>query len=463
MMGRSGQADKDDFFRVFHNDMHAMTQLLRDIFNHDFTAITDKAEFSRLFFAKTITSSNLRAICAHLCAQTIPLGGKSIPGALLIKGKTPSPPLVILAQVHGNEPAGLAGILLAMALSSAGLLERDVIAAVGNTLAATQYFESLEKHPHTRQETRDAYRCGLSESGALLPDLNRIPVDFLTRDATDFHTLRARELYTLTLHACGILDIHTARGNMLCITDHKHDAELKNSPIRALLTGLPEAIAAHASAAAISVQTFKTIVQPLPNIKYQVGIEAGRHEAPDAPYNAANFTLSMLHTIGWTQLPPLLTNVSNIFEGYAVHPKITYADLNYGNTLLAEDRVYMARTCQSLASVPERSDTVIVKQDGHYTLQTVAEFTQKPAGSMEYALFQYDEMEAIDAGQVVAVALPSGTEFRTRSAFSGIFLSKSAALYDKDPAVGPWPVAAAKIAEIKFCYPCTVGPVKLNF
>lgn len=439
-----------------------MTQLLRDIFNHDFANLTDKAAFSRAFFAKTITWADLAKICTHLCAESLTLGGKTIPAAQRIKGKTPGEPLVILAQAHGNEPAGLAGILLAMALADAGLLERDVIAAVGNAHAAMQYFESLASHPHARQETRDAYRCGLSDTGALLPDLNRIPVDFMTRDATDYHTLRARELYTLTLNACGILDIHTARGNMLCITDHKHDAELKNAPIRALLTGLPEAIAAHASGA-VTVQTFKTIVQPLPNILYQVGIEAGRHEAPDAPYNSANFTLSFLNTIGWTQVPPLAENPSNIFDGYAVHPKLTYADLDYGTTLRADDMVYMAQACQSVASVPERSDTVIVKQDGHYALQSLADFTKKPLGSMEYVLFQYDEMEAIAAGQVVAVAIPSGTAFRTKTAFSGIFLSKSGALYDKDPAVGPWPVAADKISSVKFCYPCTVGPVKLDF
>ena len=146
-----------------------------------------------------------------------------------------------------------------------------------------------------------------------------------------------------------------------------------------------------------------------------------------------------------------------------MQPRITYADLDYGDGLQADDKVYMARLCQSLASVPERSDTVIVKQDGHYKLQSVAEFTKRPAGTMEYALYQYDEMEAIAAGQLVAVAIPSGTVFRTRNAFSGIFLSKSGELYDKDPSVGPWPVAADKISAVKFCYPCEVNPVTLEF
>jgi len=438
-----------------------MTQLLRDIFNHDFTNLESEADFARVFFGKTLTLADLRKVSAYVCEQSVHIEGRSIPAALRIKGKIPGAPLIILAQLHGNEPAGLAGILLAMALKEADLLKRDVLAAIGNPLAATQYFESLSANPHTRQETRDAFRCGLSDTGALLPDMNRIPIDFLTRDAHDHHTIRARELYALGTHAQGILDIHTARGNMLCITDHKHDAELKNSPIRALLTHLAEAIAAHASTAT-SVITFKTILHPLDNIKYQVGIEAGRHEAPESPHNAANYTLSFLYTTGWTTAEPLYTNNSNIFDGYEVSPRITYADLDYGNTLAANDMVYMARPCQSLASVPERSDIVVVKIDGHYGLQSVADFTLKPAGSMEYAIYQYDEMEPIPENQVVAVAIPSGTSFRTKKAFAGIFLSKSAALYDKDPAVGPWPVAADKINTIKFCYPCKVSAITVG-
>jgi hypothetical protein len=72
-------------------------------------------------------------------------------------------------------------------------------------------------------------------------------------------------------------------------------------------------------------------------------------------------------------------------------------------------------------------------------------------------------MEAISKDDVVAVAVPSGVKFHAPENFSGIFVSKSAALYDKDPAVGPWPVAADKIGSVKFCYPCHVAPLKLDF
>lgn len=442
-----------------------MTPVLREIFNHDFAPGTSPEGFSELFFARQLQLSDISRIHRFLSGCSYELAGVTIPAALRIPGGTPeAPPFLLLAQLHGNEPAGLAGVALVLALSDAGLLTHDVVCAIGNPLAAGQYFEHWHQNPSTRQETRDAFRCGLSPEGRLLPDMNRIPVDFLTRENPDGHTLRARQLYALGSHACGVLDIHSARGNMVCITDHKHDRELKNAPIRALLTGLAEAISAHASAA-VSVKTLKTILQPLPNIEAQVGIEAGRHEAPFAPRHAASFTLALLHTLGFSRAIPLPADASNIFEGYAVQPRITYADLDYPSaTLRAEDHVYMARACHALASVPARAEMLVVRHDGgDHVLQSIADFTQKPAGSLEYAIYQYDEMEAIEAGQVVAVALPSGTPFRARDAFSGIFLSKSAALYDKDPSVGPWPVAASKLAEVKFCYPCKVGPVALDF
>ena len=250
-------------------------KLLRDLFNHDFSELANDAQFHALFFTRILGTHELRLICDSICAQSVTLGGKTIPAAHRIKGNNTGAPYAIIAQLHGNEPAGLAGILLAMALSEAGKLERDIVAVIGNPLAATQYFEAYEKNPHARQETRDAYRCGLSPEGTLYPDMNRIPVDFLTREPNDHHTRRAQELYTICQHIEGILDIHSARGNMLCITDHKHDSELKDSPIRNLLTGLAEAISAHASAT-VAVKTLKTIVSPLPNITSQVGIEAGR-------------------------------------------------------------------------------------------------------------------------------------------------------------------------------------------
>jgi hypothetical protein len=440
-----------------------MRKLLVELFNHDFTDGAGSARFHARFFDHTLTLQDLEKVFAAVHKSQIQLGGKTIPSAVLIKGKKSAKPFAILAQLHGNEPAGLAGILLAMALSATDNLEHDVIGIIGNPLAAEQYFKALASNPKARQETRDAYRCGLSKKGELLPDMNRIPADFLTRPATDAHTKRAQELYTVAQHIGGILDIHSARGNMICITDHKHDRQLQDSPIRSVLTNLAEAISANASAA-VTVQTFKTIAGKLPTLESQTGIESGRHESPEAPYIAASFTLSLLHTLGLTKIEPIYGHENGVFNRYSVQPRITYNDLPHEDTLQDGDKIYMAKSCANAESIPKTSAVVIVrKDDGDYKLQPILEFLVSPAGELAYAVCQYDEMEPIAKDQVVAVAVPSGTTFAAPSAFSGIFLSKSAALYDKDPAVGPWPVAPEALANVKFCYPCQVDEMKVKF
>lgn len=400
---------------------------LKKIYNYDFSQMSNKDIFRDKFFARTLTLSELRIVHDYVQNNNIEIAGQKIPAAIHLKGTENgnAQPFVILAQLHGNEPAGLAGIALAMALSEAKLLKRDVIAIIGNPLAARQYFAALAENPTAPQETRDAFRCGLNENGELLPDGNRIPIDFLTNKNPTPHIKRSQELYLLGQNISGILDIHSARGNMICITDHKNDDDLKYSPIRPVLTELAEAISANASAT-VTVQTLKTILFPLPNITCQTGIETGRHENPNSPYVAADFTLATLYNQKITDVEPFNKDDDGVFERYSVRPRITYNDLIREGELQDDDMIYMAW-----------------EHDG------------------KIEKHQYDEMEAIKAGQIVAVALPSGAIFRAPHDFSGIFLSKSGKLYDKDPSVGPWPVAASKIDSVKFCYPCIVSEIKI--
>ncbi len=401
---------------------------LKTIFNYDFSQMSNADIFCEKFFIKTLNLADLKNIHDYIQKNSINFAGLNIPAAIYLKGNnSDKPPFVILAQLHGNEPAGLAGIALAMALAEAKLLQRDVIGIIGNPTAASQYFSAWEKNPDAPQETRDAFRGGLNDRGELLPDGNRIPIDFLTRTDNSPHIKRSQELYKMAEHISGIIDIHSARGNMTCITDHKQDSDLKYSPIRALLTELAEAISAHASAT-VTVKTLKTILAPLPNITCQTGIEAGRHEDPNSPYIAASFTLATLYNQGITEVKPLSLNDDGIFERYSVQPRITYADLIREGELQNNDKIYMAH---------------------------------EENGKIED--YQYDEMQAIKKGQILAVARPSGVAFRAPFDFSGIFFSKSAALYDKDPSVGPWPVAADKIDSVKFCYPCLVSKMKIDF
>lgn len=442
----------------------ANQHLLAEIFNHDFSAIKDPVDFHRSFFDEALDIDALRPVLEQLEGSSVELGGKTIPAAIRIKGNNETQrPFAILAMLHGNEPAGLAGILLAMALAKAGKLESDVVGLLGNPLAARQYFDHWGAHPDERQEMRDAYRCGLDGDGNLLPDMNRIPTDFMQRAADTPHLKRAQELYHAGQHISGILDIHTARGNMVCITDHKRDADLKHSPIRAVLTELADAISAHSSGA-VTVQTLKTILSPLPNIGCQVGIEAGRHEAAETPYNAASFTLAMLYTLGISAVPPLDDKENGQFQRYSVKPKLGYADLEFNELPDDDEKIYMAKACKSVEAIPERCDRVIVhKKNGDFAIQTILEHIISPAGKLCYTVYQYEETEAIKKDQVVALALPSGVEFKAPRDFSGIFFSKSAALYDKDPAVGPWPVGMDRFKTTKFCYPCDVSTMKLKF
>jgi hypothetical protein len=250
---------------------------------------------------------------------------------------------------------------------------------------------------------------------------------------------------------------------MVCITDHKRDQDLKHSPIRAVLTELADAISA-ASSGATTVQTLKTILSPLQNIACQVGIEAGRHEAPETPYNAASFTLALLHTLGLSAVPPLEVKENGEFQRYSVKPKLNYSDLEFNELPDDDEKIYMAKACKSVEAIPERCDRVIVhKKDGNFATQTILEHIISPAGKLCYTVYQYEEMEKIKKDQVIALALPSGVEFKAPRDFSGIFFSKSAALYDKDPAVGPWPISMDKFKNTKFCYPCDVSVMKVKF
>jgi hypothetical protein len=392
-------------------------QLLHDIFGHDFSDVKSADALHAVFFAKPLTWDQLARVHDYVASQTS--GG--IAASMRIASGHEGAPFAILAMLHGNEPAGLAGFLLAMALGEMGALSRDIICVIGNVHASTQYFEAYANAPTAHQATRDCYRCGVDEAGNLLPDMNRIPVDFLTRADATPHIQRARELHAVAQNIWGITDIHSARGNMVCFTDFKHAADLRYSPLRKVLVGLSEAIGAHASAA-VNVQTFKTILAPMPHIHSHTGIEAGTHEDPQAPMVAASFTLSLLYNLGITHIAPFYKNENGAFATFTVRPRITYGDLIPDAPLPLNDMVFMAR---------------------------------EVSGKIMHA--QYEEMEAVVKGQVVAVAEPSGIALRAPFDFSGIFISKAAALYDKDPAVGPWPLPAGALASTKFCYPCDVS------
>jgi len=442
--------------------MTSIRHVLKELFNYDFAKCKSPADFIERFFEKKLAIADLKLAHDLVHAANADIDGKSIPSAMLVGPKGKELPIMLLVQTHGNEPSGLAGALLVFALAEAKMLYQQILILIGNPLASEQYFSAFTEAPRGRQELRDAYRCGLGEGGVLLPDMNRVPVDFMERAPNNHHIRRAQEIFHAAQHVGGILDIHSARGNMLCITDHKNNEELKNSPIRAVLLGLADAIAAHSSAQS-PVKTWKSILAPLANLKYHTGIEAGRHETENAPLLAAMFTQSFLHTIGASKATPYTAQKENgMFECFHVKPKWTYGDLKASGTFLPEDKIYMVIPCVNDESIPKRSDRVIVKKkDGAYQVQTIMQYIVAPAGALTYAVYQYDELETVKKGEVVAVAVPSGVALKAPETMAGIFFSKCASLYDKDPAVGPWPVMATARGDVKFCYPCDVKMEKL--
>ena len=313
-------------------------------------------------------------------------------------------PIMLMAQLHGNEPAGLAAISYVMELEKQGSLKRPILAVIGNNLAAKQYFESLDG---TRQETRDIYRRGKDKDGKPLEDMNRVPDGFRCVDPTkSAATKRWQELDFLTNNVTGVIDIHSARGNMVCITDSSDDSMLKQSPIRNILVGLSEAIGS-----ATETSTFKTVISQKDNLDFLFGIEAGTHEDENSYLISAQFIEALLYNLGASEVAPERKE-DGVFYNYKVENKISFADL---------------------------------------------EGAPKP-GEEFSTTKQFEEMEAIQKGQVVATG-NQGTELKAKFDFSVLFITKSRDLFD-DEAIGLYPTSDL---NTKFCYPCEVEEIKLSF
>lgn len=390
-------------------------ELLQEIFNTDFSQLNNGEDVKKAFFAKTLTIDDLRKAHDFLSDITTEIDGKPIGSCIPIGESKGEPYFILLSLLHGNEPAGLAGILYAFALNEAKLLDKAIMCVVGNNLASKQYFKVMETESDQPQQTRDYYRRGLDEAGEPLPDMNRFPAGFEDAEPDNYHARRLQELDYLADHGQGVIDIHSARGNMVCVTDSSNDSLLKGTSIKAILVGLTEAIGS-----ATATSTYKTVAGKKPNIIHQYGIEAGTHEDPNSIKIAAEWTCSMLYSLGLTKVEPLHTSDDNKFYEYRVKEKLNFSDF------------------ETSAKIPA-GETFITVKDGK-----------------EY---QYDEMEEVQAGQVVALSSPSGIELSAAYKFSGIFVTKSSKLFN-DPAIGLYPVTTEQL-DTKFCYPCIVSEISL--
>ncbi len=425
--------------------------LLKKIWNVDFSSITDAHTFIDVFFSRRLSLKELKITHDWLTRQTIKVEGKTIPAAYLSEVKSSDKlPFLLLTQVHGNEPAGLAAVLFTLALGEAGFLKRSVYLAIGNPFAAGQYFSAWEKNPSAQQEVRDDFRTGVDEKGNMQKDLNRVPANFLELDpASDHHTKRAQDLYYLSKNISGILDIHSARGNLTCITTYSNERDLLYSPIRTVLKGLLDSIASHTS-----TKPLKLLFSSQKNIESNTGIEAGRHEDINSFKVASSFTLSLFFNLGISSIKPE-QNETGVFDLYHVKDKLKFSDLEIrlGKSSPEEDLFYTIKPI--INKTP--ADKVVIEKDDRYQVKQKSELKgENPL----YAVYQFEEIEEISEGQEIAIGIPSGTKLLAKSNFTGIFFAKPAELY-RDKSVVLLPVHYKELNN-KFCFPCRKDNLKIK-
>jgi hypothetical protein len=409
----------------FHNGVATNErQLLQKIFGTGFVNCADGRTLNKKFFDKILTLTDLNIAHDFLQERSANFDGIEIEAAHRINTKETDdqPAFMLLVQLHGNEPAGLAAFLYTLALSQCGQLRQPVIAVIGNDTAAEQYFNHYSKHPKSPQTSRDIFRRGIDDSGNALADMNRLPVNFLELKTTKKkpYIKRWQELNFIADNVTGILDIHSARGNMVCVTDSSDNNQLAGANIRNILHGLTQAIGA-----ATDSETFKTVAGKKLNIKHQFGIEAGMHEDKNSFRIAAEFVASLFTNLVISSAGASAKNSSDIFYEYIVQPKICFANLTASAIIQADD-----------------SFVTVKKIDGKL---------------QEY---QYEEFEQISKGQVVALSKTSATTLSAPADFAVLFITKSAQVFS-DTAIGLYPVAGDKM-ETKFCYPCKVKQIKIT-
>lgn len=425
--------------------------LLTSLFGDDVLSLPLTEAAARIH-ATHFGRAELRRIHDFLAAQSVELGDESLPAVMHLPVKGATETLGLMAMLHGNEPAGLAAIAMAIAFWRRGELTGNVYCILGTPLASAQYFDAWDKAPDARQETRDFFRRGYGEDGKLLRDPNRIPPDY-REDKDNPHNARAIALEALADRFTATLDIHSARGELICVTECTEMAHLKNQPIRNVLGELAGSIGSHSAAV-----TFKTLLLKKPEIKALTGIEAGRHEDPEAPNRAAAFTHGLMFNLDITSVPPLpdyLKHENGVFHFYDVGSSLPFSGLlsAEGTRVQDGDVLYTVMPSTLEQAKKAASENVLLRDGGTLRVKATAVVTAEEAASVAYREHQFEELEEIRQGQVVVAAVPSGALLAAPSTFSGIFVAKRSALYE-DKAAGVLPLPASEM-EQKFCFPCT--------
>lgn len=400
--------------------MSRFSALISDIFKHDVSQSGSAEACVAAFFDHQLSMPDLQKVHDYVQAQSLDIEGVgNVPAFLeLVPREDENAPLpfLIQAQLHGNEGAGIAGILLAMVLADAGLITQPLWVGIGNHIAAKQYFEAYEKDPKAPVETRDMYRKGVRDCGEPIGDMNRFPENF--REKTeDPYLLRLQQLDAVGDHISGILDIHTARGAMLLVVACTDKTLLKHSPIRAYSEGTLKAISGLTGAL-----PFKKVLAQKENIQTMVGIEAGTHEHVRGPEWAAEFTLSLLHNMGLTTAPYHFQKEDGVFYEYQASPSLNFADLTKEDASADVSNDLFYTICPAgEGRLPSYAEglMVIKNPDG-----TVAVVPEEGAENPLYAVCQFNELQEIKQGQVIAIGVPSGTQLKAPYDFHTMFVTK---------------------------------------
>ena len=202
-------------------------------------------------------------------------------------------------------------------------------------------------------------------------------------------------------------------------------------------------------------QLSKPSPQKKPNIKHQFGIEAGTHEDPKSIIIAAEFTAAVTYNLAISAVSTEEIK-SNKFNQYKVGKALSFLDLLPSREIADNQTFYPAKIIPE-SELSGHEKIIAQNHQGEFTITNSKQYSRGKA----YAIHQFEETEAVRKGQVVAVSVPGGIELSAPHDFAGIFVTKSAEFYS-DPAIGLYPVTADKMAT-KFCYPCEVSEITVNF
>ncbi len=368
-----------------------------------------------------------------------------VPKGFLVDDHTKFP--AIIAQLHGNEPAGLALYPVLKCAAETNAINAPVLFVIGTPDAARQYFNAWLGNPDTSQASRDIFRAGVDEKGLRFADPNRIPLDYESRIGMErTHWSRTKELERLSNRMSAALDIHTARGNLRTIMMDSEQHLLNGSPILSKLEGIDQAIGTPNNSLSLAGLFSR-------NVPHVCGIEAGTHEASESFRTAVAVGLTYLSNLGVLN-QPVPKSYAEV-KRYHVRKAIRYADLlpESERKLEKSDRIYQVKKMYDAKDLPEAGQVIASGSQGDpLAVYSTQEIRNLSLIGPFYVVHQYEELEQIEKGQVVAVSVPSGQEFVSQYNFSGVFVSKKASDYN-DPTVSPWPFDGDGIDQ-RFAYEC---------